>query len=182
MPVKLAQSWAFSFSTDLLLFLEEPADFSDDGGTRVALKVGHGDDLPSRRFDFFLPHNFLMSPIAAFNQDIRNKGSDNFLRRVFGKRGQEINVFYGLENFPPLGQGKDRPGRPFNPPHRGVIVESYDQDVAPFLGFLEKPDVTGMKDIKTTVGENDFLAFPPEFVANPNQRLDGKNLLPLLFC
>ncbi len=51
--------------------------------------------------------------------------------------------------------GIDRPGGALEPADRGVAVQGHDQDVAQFLGLLEKTDMPGVDQVEAAVREDD---------------------------
>ena len=59
----------------------------------------------------------------------------------------------------------------FQPLDAGVGVQRQDQDVAERSGGFEQPDVAGMQDVVTAVGEDDLLAGALPFGARGDQFL-----------
>jgi len=132
----------------------------------MPLKVGHDDDLPSRRLNFVLPDDFSRPPVATLDQYVRDQSGDNLLRRLLGEGSQVIDGPDGFEDFPSLGQRKNRPRRPLELADGSVIVERHNEDIAVLLGLLEEPDMAGVNQVKAAVGENHFLALLLELPAD----------------
>jgi len=63
-----------------------------------------------------------------------------------GERGDNLCPFLLVEDWPPFS---------LKLADRGIAVQSHNQDVSSFLGFLQVSDMSDMNQIKTAVSQDD---------------------------
>ena len=134
----------------------------------MAPEIGDDDDSAAGGLDLLTTDDLVGAPIATLDQDIREKGGDDFPGGFLGKGRQKIDIIDGAEDLEALRQRKHRTLWPFDLPDRGVGVERHDQHIAQTLGLAEKLDVTAMDKIEAAVGKDDL--FP--LLAQPGPDLE----------
>ncbi len=76
----------------------------------------------------------------------------------FVEEGDVIDEVKGRDNFRPFFLVEDWPAFSFELADRGIAVQSYNQDVSSFLGFLQVADMPEMNQVEAAVGQNDSPA------------------------
>lgn len=137
-------------------------------------------DSPSGPLDLGPADDLIPTPIAALDQEVGQERGDDFPGGCFRERNQVIDILDSAQYLKPLPQREDRSGRALEPPDRGVAVKGDDEDVAHFRGLAEKPDVAGVEEVETAVGENDLLSLTFEPAADPDKLFETENLAVFL--
>src|SRR5215207_3735337 len=96
--------------------------------------------------------------VAAFDVDVRPDRSDQLCRRVFIEQDRDIDDVQRTDEREPVRFPIDGTGRSLEPPRAGIRVETDYQNIAERTSAAQKLDMTGMKDVKHAVSEDDALA------------------------
>jgi hypothetical protein len=90
-------------------------------------------------------------------------------RCVLGKDNDQIDALERGQNITPFRVGANRSGRPFEPAHGLVAVDTDDQCIRGVPRCRENVNVAGMEKIENAVGERDltFARSAPTFGLNP---------------
>ena len=118
-------------------------------------------------FNFGATDNLIVGPVAAFDQDVWEKGGDHFLGSGLGEDEDGVNTFEAGENFGALEFRDYRAIGALQGADAGVAVDADDEDVAESAGGFKAAKMAGMKKIETAVGEDNaagvaFLFGKPE--------------------
>ena len=127
----------------------------ENGGGRVAGLDRDGDDAAAGGFDFFAADDFVRAPVATFNENAREKASDEVAGRGGVEDGDVVHGGEGGEDFSALVLGHDGATGAFEGADACVAIDGDDEKVAERAGLLETTDVAGMEKVKTAVGEDD---------------------------
>src|SRR3989442_311267 len=99
-------------------------------------------------FDAPTPHEL----IARLRPDVLVKGGDWGPNEIVEDH-HVVHRSEGREDLRSLSFGNQRPGVPLDLPHARVAIDGYDEQVPAGASLLQSPDVAGMQEIKTPVGE-----------------------------
>ena len=106
-----------------------------------------------------------MGPIRALDQYVGKDGGDQLTGGVLVEEGDRVDGFEGGGHFGSEVLRDEWARRPFQALHTGIGVQREDQHIAQRSGTFEQPDVTGMKNVVTPVGEDDGFAGALPFCA-----------------
>jgi hypothetical protein len=152
------------------------ANFLQHGAGGIAGDHGYGDDTTAGGFHFLTAHDLIARPIATFYEDVGEQARDEFARRQVIENHDSVHTFERSKNFGTLAFGDDGAAHALQLPHTGITVQPDDESVSQFARQLQAADVTGMEQVKATVGENDALSAHTDrgvafLAAKPQNRL-----------
>jgi hypothetical protein len=151
----------------------EVADFGEEGGGGVA-----GDDIDAGYtaavgFNFGATDDLIVGPVAAFDQNVWEKGGDHFLWGGLGEDEDGVHAFEAGENFGAFEFRDDGAMGPFKGADAGVTVDADDEDVSESAGGFEAADVAGMKKIEAAVREDNSTGVAFLFGKPENRLVEG---------
>lgn len=171
----------YILSTSLGLLSDLPGSLNDPR-RRVAGDGRNRDHLAAGGFNFFPTHDFLGSPVATFDEDVRQQARDN---RSGSGVVEDCHVVHGLErgeDFGSLVLREDRAPGAFELADAPVAVQRHQENIAQLSGFGQIARVPGVKQIETSVCENDALALPFELADGFISSLERQNFPGGHFC
>ena len=93
-----------------------------------------------------------------------------------GEERHVVDAAHGRHDLGPVGPGRHGSPLALEGPHRGVVVDSHDEDVALASRRLEVPDVAHVQEVEATVGERDPPPGRPRLGDEPFQPVDRDDL------
>lgn len=111
--------------------------------------------------------------ITALHDYVRPEVLDQAERSVFGKNDDEVDTLECCENICSIAIGAHGPGRPFEPAHGFIAVDSNDQVICRRPRGIQHVDVSAVEQIEDAVGESDPSpsAFPKACSLRPCRNL-----------
>lgn len=114
--------------------------------------------------DVLCAYNGLNVIIPAFYQDIRSQGLNELQRSLFVEQNDRAHAFKGCHNYGARFLRLNGAAWPFQPFDGVVGIKGDNQLVALCSRLLNKLHMPQVQQIKTTVGENNFLAQPARYL------------------
>jgi hypothetical protein len=143
-------------------------DPGNDFGRGPDFRASCNGDLAAVSADGLPFGNGFFSIVRAFGVDIRFQGEqDLFYGRIFKNR-EIIDTIERRKNVRSLAFPKNRPSSALEAADRGIAVECHYKDIAPLFRLFQIPNMAGMDQVKTSVGQNDR---PPIFSFKGNDSL-----------
>jgi len=105
---------------------------------------GNGNYAAAGRFDFFAPNNLVVGPVAAFDQNVRQKGGDNFAGSQLVEDHHGVDRFKRSKNFRALEFGQNRTATTLQLAHTAIAIDSDNQHVTQLTSGFQRADVPGM--------------------------------------
>jgi hypothetical protein len=115
------------------------------------------DDLSSPPLDFPAADD-VVHPVGALDENIGSDRQNRFQGCVFVERAYIVDHIQSGQDFGTLIFRKYGTVRPFQVLDRGIAVDGNNKGIAEGTSPPQEIEMTGMEHVKTTVGENDFLA------------------------
>ena len=144
-------------------------NFLQNGGSRVAGENGDSYHPPSCGFHLFTTHDFVGGPVIPFYQYVWQELPDDLVWRLFFKNHDGVDALKRRKNFRALLLANHWAAGTFQLLRTLVAVEPDDQNVSLRSCEFELPQMAGMQEVETAVGEHH--AAPIAFlVAKPQNR------------
>lgn len=112
-----------------------------------------------------------MRPVGSFYQHIRQHVGDQLARCLFVEERHRVHGFKRARQFGPIILRNHRSSRTFQPLDAGVGIQRENQNVPERPRPFEQPNVPGMQNVITAVGEHYDLAVALPFGAKVNEFL-----------
>src|SRR5258707_9042744 len=138
------------------------AYFLQDFRGGVAGHDGHRHDAAACCLHLFAADNLVSGPVATFDENVREQGGDDALRRQVVEDHDGVNTLQRGENLRAFTLRNHRAALAFELFHAGVAIQADDQRVAEAARALQAANVAGMQQIEAAVGEHHAaaIAFP----------------------
>lgn len=135
--------------------------FADEVGGGASLDEFDAFDAAAPAFDEVPAFDILFAfVVSAFGEDIGADGFDEFDGGIFVEEHDGIDATLCGEDMGAVAFVLNGSAWAFEASYGGVGIEADDEGVAEAAGFLQIIDVSDVKDIKATVGEDDFSSAP----------------------
>ena len=122
----------------------------------MSLREWDYHNLPTPTPHLFRADDRIGRVVPAFHDDVRPKRLHQLERSVFVEHHDEIDRLETGKHVRPVTLCANRAALPLQSFYRAVGVEPNDERIAVGAGNGQQIDMTGMKQIENTVGENDF--------------------------
>ena len=136
------------------------------------------DHSSAARFDYVASDDGILSPIGAFDEDIRLQGGNQIVRRVLVEDDDAVDAGEPFEDLRALCLGGMGPVGSFDRAHRPIRVHADEKGAAEAARLLEVTEVSYVQEVEDAVGEHDRQTDGAELVDTLAGRIGGHPLVP----
>ena len=159
--------------------MSELGDFFEESSGGFAGEKGNDNNLAARFFNFaaFILIDAFEGIIAAFHVEVRLGVRKEIERSGLGKNANPTDAFQRSEHRGAISLAVDGTAGAFVLADSIIAVEPDEEGVAEVACAFEIGDVAGMEDVKTAVGNDEFLAAFTEGGAPSGKFFPGNNFV-----
>ena len=129
--------------------------------TRTAWREARAAWKWTEAFDFGPADDFAFFPVCAFHKNMRPDLANQAERSLLREKSHIVDSLQSRQNSQAVLLRSQGTLGPLNPSHRGIRIKADNQDVPEALCLRQVSHMAGVKEVKTTVRENDFFARSP---------------------
>ena len=133
-------------------------DTLDDAARRTARKITDRHHSPAIALHRQLLRQCVRVVVAALDVDVRPDRLEQVDRGVVLENGHVFHTADRRDNRRPVLGRADRPIRSLQPAHGLIGIDPDDEHVAEGRGLLKAFNVAAVKDVETTISEDDPVA------------------------